>query len=245
MYKRQTEQGALNVIDIPNTKYSAAFFISIFDQPDDQFGGKVDHRRYFNPYNKNVGKWKVKKRIKGGADAGKFKITSVSKGEQKGNDDAEDENEDYLEFINPPVFDPPGDANGDNIYEVEIEYVNTADGEPEVPISVTQTNIQVPEGGKKALELQSLPALPTDDTDGDGVADIFDNSPLVSNPDQIDEDGDGVGDVSDDFDHDGVWNPFDTCPDTPLGELVDLNGCLIYSLPQLSLIHISEPTRRS
>ena len=143
----------------------------------------------------------------------------------KRNDDAEDENEDYLEFINPPVFDPPGDANGDNIYEVEIEYVNTADGEPEVPISVTQTNIQVPEGGKKALELQSLPALPTDDTDGDGVADIFDNSPLVSNPNQIDEDGDGVGDVSDDFDHDGVWNPFDTCPDTPLGELVDLNGC--------------------
>ena len=227
-----SKQGLFEVIDVPNTSYIASFFISIFDQPDDQFGGKVDHRRYFNPHNKNVGKWKVKKRIKGGADAGKFKITSTSKGEQKGNDDAEDENEDYLEFINPPIFDPPGDANGDNIYEVEIEYVNTADGEPEVPISVTQTNIQVPEGGKKALELQSLPALPTDDTDGDGVADIFDNSPLVSNPDQIDEDGDGVGDVSDDFDHDGVWNPFDTCPDTPLGELVDLNGCLIYSLPQ-------------
>ena len=226
------EQGLFKVIDIPNTKYSASFFISIFDQPDNQFGGKVDHRRYFNPYNKNVGKWKVKKRIKGGADAGKFKITSASKGDQKGNDDKEDENEDYLEFINPPIFDPPGDANGDNIYEVEIEYVNTADGEPEVPISVTQTNIQVPEGGKKALELQSLPALPSDDNDGDGVADIFDNSPLVSNPDQVDEDGDGVGDVSDDFDHDGVWNPFDKCPDTPLGELVDLKGCLIYSLPQ-------------
>ena len=46
-----------------------------------------------------------------------------------------------------------------------------------MPISVTQTNIQVPEGGKKALELQSLPALPSDDTDGDGIADIFDNSP--------------------------------------------------------------------
>jgi hypothetical protein len=40
-----------------------------------------------------------------------------------------------------------------------------------------------------------------------------------------------VGDVTDDFDHDGVWNPFDTCPDTPLGELVDLDGCLIYYLP--------------
>ena len=40
-----------------------------------------------------------------------------------------------------------------------------------------------------------------------------------------------VCDVTDDLDHDGVWNPFDTCLDTPLGELVDLNGCLIYFLP--------------
>ena len=39
------------------------------------------------------------------------------------------------------------------------------------------------------------------------VFDIYDNSPLVANADQTDEDGDGVGDVSDDFDHDGVWNP--------------------------------------
>ena len=100
-----------------------------------------------------------------------------------------------------------------------------------MPIVVTQTNIQVPEGETTAIELQSQPVLPTDDTDGDGVVDIFDNSPLVSNPDQSDEDGDGVGDVTDDLDHDGVWNPFDTCLDTPLGELVDLNGCLIYFLP--------------
>ena len=63
------------------------------------------------------------------------------------------------------------------------------------------------------------------------MVDILDNSPLVPNADQIDEDGDGVGDVTDDSDHDGVWNPFDTCPDTPLGELVDLDGCLIYYLP--------------
>ena len=73
--------------------------------------------------------------------------------------------------------------------------------------------------------------MPTDDTDGDGIFDIYDNSPLVANADQTDEDGDGVGDVSDDFDHDGVWNPFDTCPDTPLGEVVNLSGCLIYYVP--------------
>ena len=100
----------------------------------------------------------------------------------------EDENEDYLAFINPPDFNNPQDHNLDNVYEVEVDFTNTEDGAIEVPIVVTQTQIQVPEGNPIALELQSTPALPTDDTDGDGVADIIDNSPLVSNPDQIDED---------------------------------------------------------
>ena len=229
-----SKEGVFNVVDIPNTTFVSNFFISIFRS---RFGNgnfktsKVDHSRYFNPHNKNVGKWKVKKKIKGGADADKFTIKTRNNSEQKLEDPVIDENEDYLAFIKPPDYNNPGDANKDNIYEVEIEYINTADGEPEVPISVTQTNIQVPEGSKKAIELQSSPALPTDDSDFDGVPDIYDNSPLVSNPDQADEDGDGEGDVSDDFDHDGVWNPFDTCPDTPLGELVDINGCLIYYLP--------------
>ena len=222
---------SVRVVDIPNTTYTGRFFISIFNVSDETLGAKVDHRRYFNPYNKNVGKWKVKKRVAGGADADKFTIKTRSKTEQKNDDPIEDENEDYLDFITPPDYENPGDANGDNIYEVEVEYVNTDDGAPEVPIVVTQTNIQVPEGSTTTIELQSQPVLPTDDNDGDGVPDIIDNSPLVANADQTDEDGDGVGDVSDDFDHDGVWNPFDTCPDTPLGEIVDSNGCLIYYIP--------------
>ena len=192
---------------------------------------KSTHHRYFNPHNKNVGKWKIKKKISGGADADKFAIKTRSKTDQKDGDPVEDENEDYLEFITPPDFDNPGDANGDNIYEVEIEYVNTEDGSDQIPVVVTQTNLQVPENSKTAIELQSTPALATDDTDNDGVPDVIDNSPLVSNPDQIDLDGDGEGDVSDDFDHDGVWNPFDICPDTILGEIVDLNGCFIYFIP--------------
>ena len=222
---------SVRVVDIPNTTYTGRFFISIFNVSDETLGAKVDHRRYFNPYNKNVGKWKVKKRVAGGADADKFTIKTKSKTDQKNGDPIEDENEDYLDFITPPDYENPGDANGDNIYEVEVEYVNTDDGAPEVPIVVTQTNIQVPEGSTTTIELQSQPVLPTDDNDGDGVPDIIDNSPLVANADQTDEDGDGVGDVSDDFDHDGVWNPFDICPDTPLGEIVDSNGCLIYYIP--------------
>ena len=64
----------------------------------------------------------------------------------------EDENEDYLDFITPPDYENPGDANRDNIYEVEVEYLNTDDGAPEVPIVVTQTVIQVPEGTSSAIE---------------------------------------------------------------------------------------------
>ena len=227
-----SKEGILQVIDIPNTTYSARFFISIFNTADETLGSKVDHRRYYNPHNKNVGKWKVKKKIKGGADAEKFTIRSRTKEEpEKNGDPVPEGTEDYLDFINPPDFENPGDANKDNIYEVDIEYINTNDGAPEVPIVVTQTNIQAPEGKSTAIELQSQPVLPTDDNDGDGIVDILDNSPLVANPDQTDLDGDGVGDVTDDFDHDGVWNPFDVCPDTPLGELVDLEGCLIFYLP--------------
>ena len=222
---------SIRVADIPNATYTGRFFISIFNVDDEALGAKVDHTRYFNPHNKNVGKWKVKKKIKGGADADKFTIKSRSKTEQKNGNPVDEETEDYLDFITPPDFENPGDANRDNIYEVEIEYINTDDGAPEVPIVVTQTNIQVPEGKSRTIELQAQPVLPSDDNDGDGVVDILDNSPLVANPDQSDEDGDGVGDVTDDSDHDGVWNPFDTCPDTPLGELVDLDGCLIYYLP--------------
>jgi alpha-tubulin suppressor-like RCC1 family protein len=35
------------------------------------------------------------------------------------------------------------------------------------------------------------------DSDGDGIADAYDNCPTVSNPDQADSDGDGVGDACD------------------------------------------------
>jgi len=228
-----TSIGSIPVIDIPNPTSRRSFFLSIF-RSRRRNGKKISnstHHRYFNPHNKNVGKWKIKKKISGGADAGKFAIKTRTKTDQKGENPVEDENEDYLEFITPPDFDNPGDANGDNIYEVEVEYMNTEDGSDQIPVIVTQTNLQVPENSVTAIELQSTPALATDDTDNDGVPDVIDNSPLVSNPDQIDLDGDGEGDVSDDFDHDGVWNPFDTCPDTPLGEIVDLNGCFIYYIP--------------
>ncbi|APD06882.1 cartilage oligomeric matrix protein [Flavobacteriaceae bacterium UJ101] len=51
------------------------------------------------------------------------------------------------------------------------------------------------------------------DSDGDGIADNDDNCVMMSNPDQLDTDGDGMGDVCDrDDDNDGVMDPEDDCP---------------------------------
>jgi hypothetical protein len=211
--------------DIPNKSYFRPFFVTVFNVENETTASKVDYKRYINPYHKGAGKWKVRKKISGGADADKFVIRESN--DQKN----DDESNEYLDFIVSPDYENPGDADGDNIYEVIIEYVNLDDGSENTPIPVTQNNLFVPENSKTAILLQSVATGPLEDTDGDGLYDIEDNSPLVSNPNQVDEDGDGVGDVSDDFDHDGVWNPSDTCPDTPLGELVGLDGCVLFYLP--------------
>ena len=94
-----------------------------------------------------------------------------------------------------------------------------------------------------------LPNDPTQyyDSDGDG----FGDNPNGTNGDQCPDvagvfSGDnGVGCPILDLDFDGVLNENDLCPETPIGVIVDSEGCEIVEEPQdLSLIHISEPTRR-
>ncbi|WP_424963737.1 thrombospondin type 3 repeat-containing protein [Ekhidna sp.] len=64
------------------------------------------------------------------------------------------------------------------------------------------------------------PPLP--DTDEDGIVDEEDNCPLVSNPDQADSDGDGIGDVcEDDEDEDGIPDDQDNCPETANSDQLD------------------------
>jgi hypothetical protein len=220
----------LKVLDIPNTSSISNFEVAVFDLADESQAAKVDYKRYLNPKaGKSVGKWKIKKKIVGGADANLFEVRSVKTQSKDGK--TTEEGEDYLDFINPPDFETPLDHNQDNIYEVEVVNINTNDGESTLPLSVIQTNLVVPENDATAVQLQAVPVSATDDTDGDGINDIVDNSPFVANPNQEDADGDGVGDVSDDADHDGVWNPYDRCSDTPLNSKVNIEGCVIFYLP--------------
>ncbi|MHC4911320.1 MAG: hypothetical protein ACYTF9_16585, partial [Planctomycetota bacterium] len=62
------------------------------------------------------------------------------------------------------------------------------------------------------LGLVALSALP--DTDGDELPDIFDNCPLIPNPDQADADDDGFGDACDTFTcGDGILQEAEVCDD--------------------------------
>jgi len=73
-----------------------------------------------------------------------------------------------------------------------------------------------------SLEICGVPQL---DNDGDGVPNGSDNCPDTANVDQADLDTDGIGDVcDDDMDGDGVLNVNDNCPETANADQADADG---------------------
>jgi hypothetical protein len=69
------------------------------------------------------------------------------------------------------------------------------------------------------------------DLDGDTVPNASDNCPFDANADQLDTDGDGAGDVCDnDVDGDGVLDAQDACVPSPVGAVVNAEGCAISEL---------------
>lgn len=64
-----------------------------------------------------------------------------------------------------------------------------------------------------------------DDDDNDGILDVDDNCPLTSNADQLNTDGDNMGDVCDeDDDNDGILDANDNCPLTSNPDQADTDG---------------------
>ena len=91
-----TVKGEILVEDIPNPQYTAPFFISVFDLgPGTIPLTGEEFERYYNPFNREVGKWKVRKNISGGADAHLFAIKSDPPKTRR----SDDESEGYLALL--------------------------------------------------------------------------------------------------------------------------------------------------
>ncbi|WP_169514029.1 thrombospondin type 3 repeat-containing protein [Christiangramia echinicola] len=80
------------------------------------------------------------------------------------------------------------------------------------------------------IVFEADPEGPFGDIDEDGILNADDNCMYTPNPDQVDSDSNGFGDVCEDDDGDGVINYEDDCPNSPEGAVVNVFGCEVFDL---------------
>jgi hypothetical protein len=135
------------------------------------------------------------------------------------------------DLVGVPVdaFTPPPGSGGDSfdLASVGLHAIRF------VRIDATQIDARL--GGLSGFDLDAIAAVHSidtaglPDTDGDGIPDPADDCPTVSDPEQGDADGDGVGDAcqagsAPDADGDGVPDARDDCPTVPNPDQADRDG---------------------
>lgn len=97
---------------------------------------------------------------------------------------------------------------------------------PTPPINLFAKNkeaeLVVTEEVKNPLYVEKVPES-NKDTDSDGAINLIDNCPMQANSNQADSNGNGVGDVCDDYDYDGVETYRDNCPMVSNDNQVDVD----------------------
>jgi hypothetical protein len=101
-----------------------------------------------------------------------------------------EETEGYLVFINLPDINNPSDQNRDNIYEVEVSYINTIGGDERVPDPENKGEIKVNGFELNVFELKSNP-IPLEEAEGFEITSDLDGDSIINSLDP-DDDGDGI-----------------------------------------------------
>lgn len=92
-------------------------------------------------------------------------------------------------------------------------YTNSPTGRDGAPSPTVNLFAKKVEAEIVLEESHKNPLYKERDTDTDGVVDALDNCPMQMNPDQKDGNGNGLGDICDDYDYDGVATYVDNCPE--------------------------------